>query len=270
MAIEPYVVYQGNTGTYGNDGGHHSTENNVRQMESVTVFKYGITDRLSIEALPSFAHAWNDQAKATGVGDLPVELEYRFNDENNETGFPSVTASVGMSFPIGDYDRLQTPLNGLGTGAYTLKQGLLFQSLFDTPGNHPLRLRLYGAAFERVANVGVNDLSVYGTEQGFAGHAAPGFAANVGLGAGYGLNQRWVLAFDLVQHFAYSTRIQGMVALGNSVNTREAGSAGTALAPALEYNFSDHLGIIAGIEYSVAGRNTSSYFAPQIALSWSF
>ena len=23
MAIEPYVVYQGNTGTYGNDGGHH-------------------------------------------------------------------------------------------------------------------------------------------------------------------------------------------------------------------------------------------------------
>ncbi|MGB7496511.1 MAG: hypothetical protein WBR26_03835 [Candidatus Acidiferrum sp.] len=54
------------------------------------------------------------------------------------------------------------------------------------------------------------------------------------------------------------------------MNTKGAGSAQTLLAPAIEYNFSAHVGIIAGAEFSVAGRNTSSYIAPQIALSISF
>ena len=147
------------------------------------MFKIGISDRLSLEVLPSFAHVWNYQTSVTGMGDLPVEFEYRFNNENNETGFPSVTASVGVSFPIGDYEHLQAPLDGLSSGAYTLKQELLLQSLFYTPGQHPLRLRLYGVAFESVTNVPVLDMSVYGTEEGFVVHAAPGVAAVVSLGA---------------------------------------------------------------------------------------
>jgi hypothetical protein len=270
LAIEPYVIYQVNTGAYGSSGGHQSVAHDISQINSVTMFKIGITDRLSLEVLPSFAHVWNDQTSVTGMGDLPVEFEYRFNNENNETGFPSVTASVGVSFPIGDYEHLQAPLDGLGSGAYTLKQELLLQSLFDTPGQHPLRLRLYGGAFESVTNVPVHDMSVYGTEEGFVGHAAPGVAAVVGLGAGYGLDRRWVLAFDVVQNFARGTRIRGIDALGNSVNSRGAGTAGTALAPAVEYNFSSHVGIIAGVEFSATGRNTSSYIAPQIALAASF
>ena len=267
LAIEPYVIYQANTGQYGNNGSHRSAANNVRQMESTTLLKYGITDRLSIAALPSFVHAWNGQAHFTGIGDLPAELEYRLNDENNETGFPSVTASMGISFPTGNYDRLHAPLDGLGSGAWTLKEGLLLQSLFDTAGDHPLRLRLYGAAFEPMANVAVNDKSVYGTEQGFVGHAAPGLAANFGLGAGYALDRRWVLAFDVVQNFAHGSRLMGIDAAGNFMNAKAAGDSRTAVAPAIEYNLSGHLGIIAGVEFSVAGRNISSYIAPQIALS---
>ena len=165
LAVEPYVIYQRNTGDYDSGGGHQSVPDDVRQEVSVNVFKYGITDRLSIEGLPSFVHAWNDQNSVTGVGDLPVEFEYRFNNENNETGFPSVTASVGISLPVGDYDRLSTQLEGLGSGAYTLKEGILFQSLFDTPGHHPMRLRFYAVGLESVANVPVHGMSVYGTER---------------------------------------------------------------------------------------------------------
>jgi len=267
--IEPYLIYQRNTGAYDSGGQRRSFTGAERQLESTTLFKYGITRRLTIAALPSFSHAWNDQSHVTGAGDLPVELEYRFNNENKETGLPSVTASVGISLPTGNYNRLRASIDGLGSGAYTLKEGLLAQSLFDTPGNHPLRLRLYGAAFEPVSNVAVNDLSVYGTGQGFAGHAAPGFSAELGLGAGYALDQRWVLAFDLVQNFAHGSRLNGVDASGSSVNSKDSGSTRTAVAPAIEYNFSGHVGIIAGVEFSVAGRNTASYLAPQIALSFS-
>ena len=265
--IDPYLIYQRNTGAYDSGGQRRSFTGAERQLESTTLFKYGITRRLTIAALPSFSHAWNDQSHVTGAGDLPVELEYRFNNENKETGLPSVTASAGISLPTGNYDRLRASIDGLGSGAYTLKQELLAQSLFDTPGNHPLRVRLYGAAFESMANVPVNDLSVYGTEPGFVGHVAPGFSAELGLGAGYALDQRWVLAFDLVQNFAHGSWLNGVDASGGFVNTKSSGSARTAVAPAIEYNFSGHVGVIAGVEFSVAGRNTASYIAPQIALS---
>ncbi|MEP7246443.1 MAG: hypothetical protein ABI885_22570 [Gammaproteobacteria bacterium] len=270
LAIEPYVVYEDNTGVYDNSGRSHSSRNDVRQDDSVTVFKYGITNRLSIEALPSWARVWKDQTRATGVGDLPMELEYRFNDENNRTGFPSVTAVVGVTLPLGHYDRLKSPLDGLGSGAYTIKEGILLQSLFDTWGHHPMRWRFYGAAFEPSSEVSVTDTSVYGTTQGFRGRGMPGFSSEFGVGAGYGLDQRWVLAFDFVQKFSDGSRIRGIDASGSSVNTTAAHSARTSVAPAVEYNFSGRIGVIAGVEFSVAGRNTASYVAPQIALSMAF
>jgi hypothetical protein len=270
VAVEPYVIYQRNTGQYDSKGGLQPISDDIRQVDSVTLFKYGITNRLSIQALTVAAHVWDSKNSVTGIGDLPIEFDYRFNNENNETGLPSVTASVGISSPIGDYQHLGVPLDGLGTGTYSFKQGLLLQSLFDTPNHHPVRLRLYGVALEPLANVTLHDMTVYGTTQGFVGHAAPGFAGNLGLGGGYCLTQRWVLAFDFIQKYAHGSRLVGMDGTGNPVNSQQSGSARTGIAPAVEYNFSSHLGMIAGVEMSVAGRSTSSYVAPQIALSASF
>jgi hypothetical protein len=272
FAMEPYAIYTGSTGAYNGGGGHYSVAHEVNQTQSVTMLEYGITDQLSIQALPSFAYSWNGQTTSNGVGagDLPLDLKYRLIDENDKTGSPSVTVDLGMNFPIGAYDRLSTQLDGLGTGAYTVKEGLLLQSLFDTWGDHPLRLRLFAAAYEPLSNVSVHDISVYGTVQGFQGNAAPGFAADVGLGVEYGLNQRWVLALDLVQNYADGFRLNGTDAADNAMHTHSASSTNLGLAPAIEYNWSNSVGLIAGVEFSVAGRNTASYIAPQLALSISF
>jgi len=269
LAIEPYLVYTSNGGSYDNSGARHSTPNGADVFTSETVLKYALTDRLSVEALPSFSRNLNNHDSYTGLGDLPVEAEYRFNDEDNKTGYPSVTASLGMTLPTGHFDHLNASLDGFGSGVYTAKEGILFQSLFDTWGHHPMRLRFYGAAYEPISNVSVHDNSVYGTSQGFQGTAMPGLSSVLGIGAGYALDQRWVLAFDLVQNFANGLHLQGTNA-GNATNAHGTSSAALAIAPAIEYNWSDSIGIIAGVEYSVAGRNTPSYVAPQIALSTSF
>ena len=270
LAVEPYFVLQSNTGSYDASGVHHSVVNDINQVESVTAVKYALTDRLTVQALPSASIAWNSQNSYSGIGDLPVEFEYRFNDENNKTGWPSITAALGVTIPTGNYEHLHNALSGFGSGAYTLKEGLLFQSLFDTWGHHPVRLRLYGAAYEAAAKVTVQDISVYGTDTGFHGQASPGFSSTVGIGAGYGLDQRWVLALDLVQNYGAGFHLRGSDIADHPVNTDSASSARFALAPAVEYNWSDRIGIIAGVEFSAAGRNTSSYAAPQIALSMSF
>jgi len=270
FAVEPYLIYSENTGAFDNNGDHYQVPHNLRQLQSETSVKYAITDRLTVQALPSFAYAWAGQSPGTGVGDLPIELEYRFNNEDDKSGWPSVTAALGVRLPTGVYDQLDKSADGLGAGAYTLKEGILFQSLFDTWGGHPVRLRVYGAAFEALGKVTVKDISVYGTEFGFRGRAKPGVSGEVGFGGGYALDQRWVLAIDLLENVSNATRVTGDY--GGSFPVRQSGkySSSFLIAPAVEYNWSNQIGLIAGVAFTVAGHNSASSFAPQIAVSTSF
>jgi hypothetical protein len=269
--IEPYAIYTSNSGAYGPNWIHHPIAGSASVAQSEIVLEYSVTDRLTVETVPSFGYAWADQAtsRGAGVGDLPIELKYRFVDANRATGAPSVTAFLGMSFPTGAYDRLVNPGLALGSGAYTAREGVLLQSLFVL-GGHALRLRLYGDVYEPVASVPLTGISAYGTAQGFHGHASPGISADGGLGIEYGLTQSWVLAFDLVQNYSNTTNVSGAVGNAAIAATKNPSSIAFSLAPAVEYNFNANLGVIAGVQFSVAGRNTSSYIAPQIALSAAF
>lgn len=269
IEVEPYVIWSRNHGSYDDSGTYHSAPD-VDVLTSVTAIKLGLTDRISIQALPSVSHVANRASRYTGLGDLPIEVEYRFNDENNKTGFPSVTAAVGLTLPTGKYDRLQTPLSGFGSGAYSLKQQILLQSLFDTRGGHPMRFRVYAAAYEPIGKTSVTDISGYGTSLGFHGHVQPGFSAILGIGGGYAFDRRWVFAMDVVYKYAAGFALDGTDASNALVHTPRQTRKTTSLAPALEYNLSGNIGIIAGVDFSVAGRNSSSYFAPQLAVSVGF
>ena len=272
LAIEPYAVLQFDTGAYTGNGHHVATANNSSTAETLLVVKYGITDRLTIEALPSLSHSWTSQSHSTGagLGDLPLELEYRLTEGNYHNGAPSLTLDLGVTLPTGEYDRLPGNLNGVGQGAYLLKEGLVLQSLFDTPGNHPVRIRVYAAVYEPLSHPSVNDASVYGTSMGFSGLVHPGVSGEAGIGAGWALDRNWVFALDLVQNWAHGYRLSGTDNSGNAVENYGLNQSSTALAPAIEYNWSANAGLIAGVEFTAAGRNTASYVAPQIALAISF
>jgi hypothetical protein len=272
LAVEPYLISQFSTGDYGADGVHQSVAHDTSTIESILVVKYGMTKWLTVQALPSVSRTWNDQSSSTGVGfgDLPLELEYRVRNGNYKNGAPSVTFDLGVTVPTGSYDHLRSSLNGTGQGAYLLKQGVVLQSLFDTWGNHPVRMRLYGAVYEPLDRPGITDASVYGTSAGFNGRVAPGVSGEVGIDAGWAVNRRWVLVLEVLQNYAGGYRLNGIDRAGKLVQTRGGNEATTALAPAVEYNISGDMGIIAGVEFSAAGRNTPSYVAPQIALAVSF
>ncbi|WP_229839565.1 hypothetical protein [Sphingomonas glacialis] len=272
LALEPYIIYQINTGAYDNHGHHGTVAHDVDQLQAVIVLKYAVTDRLSIQALPSFDHVSNDQGSSSGLGlgDLPLELEYRFKDENGRTGSPSITGSIGINLPTGDYQHLSNQLNGIGSGAYSAKQGIVVESLFDTRGGHPVRVRLFASVYEPLAPTSIRDASVYGTDAGFRGRAKPGVSGQVGVAAGYAIDQRWVLALDVVQNYVARYRLTGVDRTSDPVAAYGRDRSTTALAPAVEYNWSANAGLIAGVEFSVAGRNTSSYIAPQIAFAFSF
>lgn len=272
LAIEPYFVLQSNTGVYGDNGGHHSATDNTSTAETLLVIKYAITDNLTFEALPTLSHAWASHSAPSGVsfGDLPMELEYSVMKGNYKTGAPTVTLDLGVTAPTGEYDRLHNPLDGVGGGAWLLKQAVVVQSLFDTWGNHPVRLRAWADVFEPLQDAALDGASVYGTAAGFHGRAAPGVSGQVGLGGGWAIDQRWVLALDMVDTYGAPYRLKGFDATRTYVDLNGATQNGFALAPAVEYNWSANAGLIAGVEFTAAGRNTPSYVAPQLAIALSF
>jgi hypothetical protein len=272
LAIEPYFIFQSNTGTYDNHGDHVAGTDNISEVQSFVVLKYGITNRLSVQALPSVGHVWNDLGSSDGIGfgDLPIELEYRFKNENGRTGSPSITGSFGIGLPTGGYDRLGSTLDGFGSGVFTAKQGIVVETLFDTRGGHPVRARLFGAIYEPLASASVRDVSVYGSAAGFHGNGQPGVSGQIGFAAGYAFTRRWVIALDIVQNVAAPYRLYGVDVSGEPANSRGKERLSTALAPAIEYNWAVNAGLIFGVEASVAGRNSASYVAPQIAVALSF
>jgi hypothetical protein len=272
LALEPYLVLQGNTGAYDNTGAHHAVANATSTLESLIVIKYALTDRLTFEALPTFLHSWAGNAAPTGVSfaDLPMELEYRLADTNYRNGAPSVTLDLGVTAPLGAYDRLSKVLDGVGAGDWSLKEGVVLQSLFDTWHNHPVRLRAWAQVFEPLDDPTVSHVSVYGTPGAFAGRVHPGVSGQIGLAGGYAFNQRWVLALDLVDTASNGFRLKGKDGGSLALPTHGLVQNSIALAPAMEYNWSANAGLIFGIEFSATGRNTSSYIAPQFAVAWSF
>jgi hypothetical protein len=269
LVIKPFAIFTRTDGSYDTQGVYRSTSPNDN-FKTVVLMKYAITDRLSIQALPSIAHVDGGNSHYTGVGDLPIEAEYRLADENTTTGLPSVTVAAGLNVPTGQYDALQTSLSGFGSGALTLKEQILLQSVFDTPGGHPMRLRAYAAAYQPLGTASVDGISVYGTGRGFAGSVHPGASVVLGVGGGFAFDQRFVVAMDLVYKSAHGFALDGSDPVDGRIHSRSKRRSTTSFAPALEYNVSGRLGVIAGVDFSIAGRNSASYYAPQIAVSMSF
>ena len=83
------------------------------------------------------------------------------------------------------------------------------------------------------------------------------------------MTRRWVLAADFFRTYADGTHIVG---LQNSVfsNTTLGSSGSWAMAPAVEYNFSPLVGVIAGVQFDFAGHNTNRYIEPQVAINLVF
>jgi hypothetical protein len=177
--------------------------------------------------------------------------------------------------PTGRYDRLSRASDGLGAGAYTTALALYSQDYLWMPNGRIVRVRL-DLTYAWSASVGLEDASVYGTSAGFRGRAYPG-SSFTGIASGeYSLTRNWVLAMDLVYEHNNSTRVAGAEpatpgsSAFESVLTQTGPSVSQGLAPAIEYNFTSTVGVIAGVRILESGRNTSGSLTPVAALNMVF
>jgi hypothetical protein len=145
------------------------------------------------------------------------------------------------------------------------------QHYFWMPNGRILRGRLdltYGVS----SSVGVQDVSVYCTTNGFSGRAYPGDSFTADAAAEYSLTRSWVLAFDVLYQHNDSTRVTGTVDPPAAVPLEQQSGSSYSLgfATAIEYNWSSRMGALLGVRIIEIGRNTTATVTPAIAVNMVF
>jgi len=276
---EPYLIGSINYGSYDGEWNVHRLAHNNYSLISSTLLETGLLPNLSLAVLPEFGYniaGEGENSSGLRFGDFQVRLKYMLHKFKEGSCLPTITLAFMEIFPTGSYDDLGSrPANGFGSGAYTSRFALYSQDYFWLPNGRILRARFDFTANVPFGNVGVHNVSVYGTPDGFKGIAKVGNSYTADLGLEYSITSNWVGVMEFVYQHGDSSLTTGTQRLESglvSVPFRSTSSSSEywSVAPALEYNFNSNVGIIAGAEISFAGRNTGAAVIPQVALSWFF
>lgn len=264
MLIEPYVY---NVIQYGNfdHNGTLTGAGHSNGLGSLTYIIYGLANRFSIGAVPVFAYnTFSNAPSSSGVlfGDFSVQAQYGLTQYHVGKSTPATAFNVEETFPTGEYDRLgERTGDGVGSGAYATTVSLYSQTYFWMRNGRILRFRLnLSQAFSGTANV--DGVSVYGTDDKFHGYAKPGDTFTLDVAQEYSITKSWVFAIDEVYHHSGNTQVVGP---GGVVNSGD--SHVYYLAPAMEYNWTPNVGMIAGVRLVPAGVNTSATVTPVMAIN---
>jgi hypothetical protein len=266
--IEPYIYDVVTRGRYDSNGNYRDTDT-VHSYGSLTYMLYGVTDSFTAGVIPTFG--FNDvesgqDSSGIGVGDVTLQAQWRLSQFDEHRHVPTASLVLQQTLPTGKYDKLGTrPSDGLGAGAYTTSLAIHSQYYLWMPNGRVLRTRL-NVAYAVSDSVDVTDTSVYGTPQGFHGHADPGDTFSLYSAWEYSLTRNWVLALDAFYQHDSSTSIRGET--HGVAFSADSGSAWRfGLAPAIEYNFTSNIGVIVGARWFAAGHNTGASITPVAAIN---
>ncbi|MBB3228611.1 hypothetical protein FHW69_003253 [Luteibacter sp. Sphag1AF] len=275
LNVEPYLIHTKTSGLYDNDGNRFHTDSSTRQWQVAVPVSYGITERLTGQLTLSGVHAYANQKHTAGIrmGDTNLRFSYLLQAPNEDGTRPAFAVAVAQRLPTGSYHRLDTnPLNGSGSGAHRTTLSLLGQQIVWMPNGRPLRWRAQVTWSPVPARVNLVGTSVYGTHQDFRGSVRPGHTFGATVAAEYSVDSRWVLVMEAAWNRVGRSTLHGNALADGTpaFSSRSPFQSDFSLAPAVEYNISSTVGVIAGVQFNIAGRNTASYVSPQAAINMVF
>jgi len=252
-------------------------------------FSVGLTDVLDFEYDPLYEINQNGGASYSHIGDTDFILGFQALSQKKNKSLPDLRITLEESIPTGLYDRFTAGNNGTeasGSGSYQTTLGFNFQYLSQLNADHYLNSHLsIDYTYAGIANI--NGLSTYGGTSNTVGHINPGNSISLDLAGEFTLTQYWVGVMEVNYIYQQASRFHGSVGelattdpqphqrqpTKHNIGRPDIGSGNLAqlsLAPSLEYNFSENYGVIAGVWFTVIGKNTPEFVTPIIQFSATF
>lgn len=273
MNIEPYLYYSVNTGRYNDDWKVSSMPNFYNVIFSVP-FYLGINQWMDMIFTPQVILNSTQNTSALQFGDLPIGIEFQLLHEAPENNLPGLKLYIQETFPTGKYQKLKPErlfTDAGGKGSFQTEVGIVLGRLFHLRDLYFMNVRL-NLYYTNWTSVAVKGLNSYGGLRDTKGRVFPGSQWGYFLGFEFTLSRNWAFAFDAAGLYTARTGFSGKV--GSSTITRNLiglkipTQVQFSFAPAIEYNFSQSLGIIAGPWFTVAGKNSFRFISGVIALNY--
>ncbi len=245
------------------------------RSESIVVnpiFSHGYADKFDIQFSVPFVYNNARRTNTRYVGDSALTLGYQLIEQNNSRWRPNLRITLQEIIPTGRFRQLNPANNGAdatGSGSYQTAFGLNLQHLAQFNEVNYLRTRI-SLSYVYAFPVSVEGLTSYGGTNSTSGRVWPGDLMSLDWAYEYTVTQNWVAVMETFIASRNATHFKGFIGLdpmGRMVDIGRRASINITLAPALEYNFSGNLGIIAGPWFSIAGKNTPDFLSYVVAIN---
>lgn len=270
--IEPYIYAVANTGLY-NKKGKSINGPTLWNNYLTTTVQVGLTSFMDMQIAPSVYYNYFQGRANWEYGDTPITFDFQIVKPHHQDSFvPYVKLVIAETFPSGNFRNLNPQKLGSdvsGAGTYATTVGLAAGELFHIYKYTFLSTRLY-IDYTYSAPSHVKGLSIYGGGKGTNAIVYPGNQYSFDAACELTLSKNWVLACDLVGLWIEKARvkkIQPLNARGEVAKIGRPSSRQFSLAPAIEYNFSDNVGVISGCWFTFAGRNCSRFVSSLTAVN---
>lgn len=244
-----------------------------RSLVANPVLTHGFTDWMDAQMVIPYVYNSTRGHHYHRLADVSAALGFQLIEQKESKWKPDLRFVVQETFPTGRFDSLNPDFAGTdatGLGSYQTQFALNFQYLAEVFTSHYLRTRLSLTRLysSRVNVVGLNS---YGGSTTTQGSINTGVENDADLAFEFTLTQNWVAVMEGYISEGQATRFNGIVNIGNlggpSPNIGSGSFYEEALAPALEYNFNQNVGLIGGVWFPIKGRNTSHYITYVLALN---
>lgn len=268
--IEPYVYIIAYRGNYAPDW----------KSQSAPIFwsyvfdpyiQFGIAPRVDFTLSVTGEYNKTHGKHSWGLGDSYAALGIQVLDES--TYIPNLKLILQELFPTGHYKHLNPEnllTDGTGGGSYVSTAGIVIAKLISLHPTKYLNLR-FTAAISFPSAVHLKGISSYGGNPTTQGVYHPSKGLEIDLGLEYTLSRNWAWALDVL--YTHGTKSSFHGKNGENLFSNFGGQLSSptsqfSLAPAIEYNWSKSLGLIAGCWFTVAGSNAYVFRNGVIALNY--
>jgi hypothetical protein len=270
--IQPYLFLTNNYKKYDSSG----SAQNISHLKTINpslVVQFGMLSWLDGVISVQTVSNWQQGHSSTNFGDTSFSLGFGLLDEGAYR--PAVLISLKETFPTGKYSNLSSTLGGVdasGAGAYATSINLNVAKVVWWVLEHPMNLRAsLGYTFPTVANV--KGFHAYGGGFGTKGKIHTSNVVSLEAAMEYSFTQKWVFAVDAVYNYASQTKFvgqKGQDEFGNIAANGGPFNDNLSFAPAIEYNPNPNLGLLAGVWFSVWGRNSLDFVSGVLSITYTF
>ncbi len=268
--IQPYLFFTNTFAVY--DQNRCSVNiDDIWTINHVFIFQAGLLNWLDLSFTPQVIYNTQNSQHATYLGDTQITLGFQIAHEGPY--MPAIRATLGENFPSGKYQKLNQKKNGIdgtGTGSYETIFSMNLSKIFWWFTTHPFRLR---ASFNYIipSMVHVKNFNVYGGGFNTKGKIRPGNQIQIDTSLELSLTQKWVFALDLIyayqNHSSFSGR-KGITTKGSEAFVGTPFNDSLSCAPAIEYNPTSRMGFLAGVWFTITGRNSGNFVSGILTMTY--